>query len=211
MTCYRTVADNREVVEDFMRLRHILIAIAVAVLGLGVPVVAAQNKNAGNAQVKIEVLPLQPYVAIRKQVSMDQLGGVISPSIGLVAKWLGTHSDRPSGAPFVRYMVIDMPKRLDIEVGFPVTRPTGPDAPVLSGAFPPGRYISYTYTGPYDGLVGANAMLLNWARNHHISLAVRRSKQGDVWGGRVEYYLTDPTREPDPKGYQTKILYLIAK
>jgi hypothetical protein len=32
----------------------------------------------------------------------------------------------------------------------------------------------------------------------------------EVWGGRVEFYITDPGEEPDPAKWETELAFLVA-
>ena len=66
---------------------------------------------------KLEERPAQPYVARRTQVPMQELGTVIPQLHSEVYAWLRKQGIAPAGAPFIRYRVIDMPGRLDIEFG----------------------------------------------------------------------------------------------
>ena len=53
----------------------------------------------------------QPYVAIRAEVTMQQLAG-LGRRIGEVFGWLEAHDLAPAGPPFFRYNVIDMERQL---------------------------------------------------------------------------------------------------
>jgi len=194
-----------------MKSSQIILAFTLTALGLGALCEASQSGPSGGEQPKVEALPETHYVAVRTRVSEAQLSKVIPASIGQVSAWLGARGAHPSGPPFVRYVVVDMPRHLDIEVGFPVLGSMIASGPIRAGAFPAGRYVTYTYTGSYDGLSRANATALDWARKNRISLDQKPSKEGVVWAGRLEYYLTDPSKEPDPKKFKTKILFRVAK
>lgn len=82
---------------------------------------------------KLEHRDEQHYVAIRSQVTMPELGTVLPPLIGEVFGWLGSKGLEPAGAPFWRYLVIDMEAKLEIDVAVPV-------ATAVTGEFqrPPG-------------------------------------------------------------------------
>lgn len=55
----------------------------------------------------------------------------------------------------------------------------------------------------------ANAALQDWAAQQGITLA--SSPDHRSWPGRVEYYLTDPSAEPDPSQWQTEVAFLIGE
>lgn len=160
---------------------------------------------------KLERLPLQKYIAVRKSVAKGQLSRSIRDGIGQVAAWLAGHGVQPAGPPFVRYLVVNMPEHFDVEIGFPVGDSTKATAPLVAGVFPAGRYVTCTYTGNYDGLEGATGLVLGWAQRNHLALAHAPGKNGDAWKARAEIYLTDPSREKNPHKYQTRILFGLAK
>src|SRR5437763_16824582 len=59
----------------------------------------------------------QPYVAIRTQVAMEDLGTVVPPLNQEVFAWLGARGAASAGAPFWKYNVIDMAAKLEIQAG----------------------------------------------------------------------------------------------
>ena len=73
---------------------------------------------------EIETRAEQPYVAIRTQVTMQDLGTVVPPLNQEVFAWLGAHGAASAGAPFWKYNVIDMAGTLEIEAGAPVPAAT---------------------------------------------------------------------------------------
>jgi hypothetical protein len=76
---------------------------------------------------KIEHRNEQPYVGIRAQVTMQELGRLLPPLWGEVYGWLANRGLKPAGAPLWRYRVIDMAAKLEIDVGVPVGRPVPGD------------------------------------------------------------------------------------
>jgi len=148
----------------------------------------------------------RPCLGIHATVTMANIDKVIQD---LVPQLLG----RPdvavmaTGAVFVRYDVIDMARELAIQVGVPVDTTVGAampgDGSVVPGVLPAGRYLSATHTGPYDLLEGATGRFLDWAAEHGYVFDVRPGDRGEVWGCRLEHYLTDPAQEPDPSRWQT--------
>jgi effector-binding domain-containing protein len=100
-----------------------------------------------------------------------------------------------------------MPSELSIELGVPIDGEAPVDERVHQGLLPAGRYAVLVHIGPYDGLVGANGALQQWARARDIVWAM---DDGGRWRARVENYLTDPSQEPDASKWQTELAYLIA-
>jgi effector-binding domain-containing protein len=161
-------------------------------------------------QPRIENRAEQPYAGIRVAVTMAGFPAAADSTFPVLFAWLGSRGVAPAGAPFIRYHVIDMAAELQIEFGAPVAAPLEGDGQVQPGTVPAGRYLVLRHTGPYDQLIGANAALQDYAKQHGIAFAVRNTPAGEAWDGRFEHYLTDPTAEPDAARWQTDVAYLIA-
>jgi effector-binding domain-containing protein len=162
---------------------------------------------------KLENRSEQPYVAIRTQVRLQDLeSGVIPRLHSEVRAWLEKQGVAPAGAPFIRYLVIDMMSKLDIELGWPVASPLSGTERINAGALPAGRYASLMYIGPYegDGLMKANAALLDWGAQHGIVWDSWQTDHGDAFGARLETYITDPGSEPDPARWETEVAIRLA-
>ena len=151
----------------------------------------------------------QPYVAIRAQVTMQGLGDLADRLNGVFG-WLATRDLEAAGAPFFRYNVIDMERELDVEAGVPVQAVVDGDDQVISGVVPAGRYATVTHVGPYDGLAEATAALLQWADEHGARWDMTVGDDGERWGARLEIYLTDPSRQPDPSTWATQLAFRLA-
>jgi effector-binding domain-containing protein len=159
---------------------------------------------------RVETRPDQHYAAIRTEVSMDGFGDLLGPLWGEVFGWLGGRGVEPAGPPIIRYDVIDMERAMEIEVGVPVGAPVEEDDRVIAGVLPSGRYAVLTHRGDYSGLVEANAALQDWAAGEGLQLDQWSTERGDAFGGRVEFYPTDPNEEPDPARWETEVAYRLA-
>src|ERR1044072_3417154 len=62
------------------------------------------------------------YMGIRADVTMEQLPTAIPQLTGETFSWLARHNIAPAGPPFIRYHVIDMERKLAIEIGVPVAQ-----------------------------------------------------------------------------------------
>ena len=153
----------------------------------------------------------QPYVAIRKKVSMQEISTLLPPLIPELIGWLGAHQVVPWGAPFFRYLRMEPNDMLDVEVGIPVSAPVLGDERVHPGAIPKGRYLTVTYTGSYAGLRSAHMALEAEAARRGAQWTESTDESGPGIGFRAEIYITDPTREPNPEKWQTEIISLLAE
>jgi effector-binding domain-containing protein len=160
---------------------------------------------------RLEYRGEQPYAAIRTQAALP-FGGILPGMWAEVSAYLTGKGIAPSGAPFIRYLTTDMSKRLDLEVGLPVSnsgRVPGNER-ISTGILPAGRYALLLYTGPYDDLVSVTAGLLEWAKKKKIAWKTTWVEHVEWWGGRVEWYPIDPAAEPDPAKWQTELAFLTA-
>ncbi len=151
----------------------------------------------------------QPFVGITRTVTMRTIREVADEMPRLVA-WLDQHGLAPAGAPFLRYLVIDMAKDMVLQAGVPVSGPVRVDGDIEAGSLPAGRYVTAVHTGHYDGLYGATAGLLRWAGERGLHFDKRPSESGEAWGSRLEFYDTDPVEQPDPATWVTRLAFRLA-
>ena len=152
----------------------------------------------------------QPYVAIRTQVTMEDLGTVVPPLNQEVFAWLGERGAPPAGAPFWKYNVIDMARKLEIEAGVPVAAAVAGDDRVVSGVLPAGRYATLTHVGHPSELAAATGALLDWAAAQGLTWDMSPGVNGERWACRLETYLTDPRQEPDMSKWVTQLAFKLA-
>ena len=152
----------------------------------------------------------QPYVAIRTQVTMEDLGMVVPPLNQEVFAWLGGRGVAPAGAPFWKYNVIDMAGKLEVEAGAPVAAAVAGDDRVVSGELPAGRYATLTHVGHPSELVAATEALLDWTAEQGLTWDMTPGADGDRWACRLETYLTDPRQEPDMSKWVTQLAFRLA-
>lgn len=151
----------------------------------------------------------QPYVAIRRSVTMQTLNEIADRLPELFA-WVGARGIAPAGAPFFRYNVIDMERDLEIEAGVPVAAAVEGDGEVISGNLPAGEYVTVVHVGHPDELVAATAELLDWAARKGLRWDVRQSDRSERWGCRLEVYRTNPAEKPDPGSWETELAFRLA-
>ena len=155
-------------------------------------------------QPRIEQRHPQPYVAVGATVGMPDLARAIDLGYPELFAWMAEHSLVPAGAPFIRYLTVDMDAEMTLELAVPVDGSPAPDGRVHPGELPGGRYVTLLHVGPYDGLMEANATLQRWAGEQGLRWAM----DGSRWLGRLERYLTDPSQEPDSSRWETELAYL---
>ena len=159
-------------------------------------------------QVRVELRAAQPYAGIAMRVTMDGLSGAVDEAFPELFGWLAAHDVPAAGAPFIRYLVIDMAAELQIELAVPIGAEISGAERVQPGVLPAGRYVSLRHTGPYDGLIASNAALQQWAQQQALVFDSWDTPGGSVWRGRAEHYLTNPAAEPDPAKWEVDVAYL---
>jgi len=152
----------------------------------------------------------QPYVAIKVLATMEELGRVVPPLNGEVFGWLADHGAQPSGPPFWKYNVIDMERQLELEAGVAVEQSLAGDGRVLAGTLPGGSYATLVHTGPPDQLIAATGALLDWGKAQGLTWDRYDGAEGEHWGARLEFYLTDPADEPDINNWVTELAFRLA-
>ena len=151
----------------------------------------------------------QFVAAITKTVTMTTMNEIADEIPGVVA-WVGEHGYATAGAPFLRYLVIDMAADMVVQAGIPVTERVQGDGRVESDELPAGRYLTATHVGPFDGLYDATVGLLSYAGTHDLRFDMHPSEQGDVWTSRIEWYETNPAEQPDPSHWVTRLTFKLA-
>lgn len=150
----------------------------------------------------------QRYAGIGTTVTMDGISAAVDKAFPELFGWLAGQGIPVGGPPFIRYLVIDMARELEIELGVPVGEPITATGPIRPGLLPAGRYVVARHTGSYDGLITANAALQQWAADHGIVFDAVETSKGTAWQCRAEHYLTNPAEEPDPGKWETELAYL---
>ncbi len=151
----------------------------------------------------------KPYVAVRGVVTMATFPA-IADRIPEVFTWLATREIAPAGPPFLRYLVIDMPDRLEVEAGIPTEDTVEGDGDVVSGVLPAGRFVTTTHLGDYTGLVNTTAEMMAWAAERDLKWDIADSPLGQRWGCRLEVLQTSPRFVPEPAEWITDLVFRLA-
>lgn len=159
---------------------------------------------------KLEDRDAQHYVGIRSQVTMQELPMAMD-QLGEVFRWLKSKGGAPIGAPFIRYLVINMEAKLEIDVAVPVASAMTGEGHMIADVLPAGRYVTLLYAGDYSNLVEVVAELLAWSeRKGLVWDKWPVHPRGEGWRARIEIYLTNPAEEPDPEKWQTELAFRLA-
>ncbi|MDD3364535.1 MAG: GyrI-like domain-containing protein [Syntrophomonas sp.] len=139
----------------------------------------------------------QQVISIRTRSSVENLPQVLGGAYGSIMNYLNEIGVEPAGAPFVGYFNMDM-HDLDIEVGFPVSKPLAGKGELKPGEIPAGPQVSCIHIGPYNQVEPAYNAIMEWiAANGHTSTGVC-----------YEFYLNDPANTPANE-LLTKIVFML--
>lgn len=152
--------------------------------------------------------PEQPYVAVRRRVSVP-FDDVIPQIMDTLFDSLKGKGLEAVGPVFFKHNFINMPE-LELDFAVPVSSPAPVAGELVSGSLPAGRYAELTALGHYDRLIEANGALIDWARANGIRFDVEETPEGDWFAGRMEIYLNSPEEEPDPDKWETIVSIKLA-
>lgn len=157
---------------------------------------------------KQEVRAEQPYVAIPAKVTPREWSKAAA-LVTEVRDWLRSKDLAASGPPFFRYWVIGGGDREHIiEVGAPVGTTVAGEGRVVAGSVPAGAYATLVHTGDPERIDGAHTRLQGWAAEHGLAWVDRGEGDNRVWGGRFEFYLSDPVQTPKAE-CSVELAYLV--
>ena len=158
---------------------------------------------------KLESRKEQRYLGIRTRVQMKKIGTVLPALHNELLDWMDGKRVQPVGAPFFRYLVIDMEKGFEMEVGVPIAEEVEVEGNIRMGFIPAGRYATLLHTGHYSGLYEATSALLDWGYENGIEWQVGSIGSTEAWESRLEIYL-NVGREANPEKWETEIAFLTA-
>jgi effector-binding domain-containing protein len=141
----------------------------------------------------------QPAAVVRDEVPMQEIRTVFDRGFGEVMRVAEAQGVAITGPPFGFYPRTPT-DTVEVAVGFPVAAPVSADGDVTPFELPGGRVVTGVHVGPYESLGASYGELTEWAASNGHSLA------GHMW----ESYLTDPSAEPDPATWQTRITWPLA-
>ena len=144
---------------------------------------------------EVKELSAQPVLSIRTKSAVQGLPQVLGVSLGAIAQYLGSVGENPAGAPFVAYYNMDM-QNLDIEIGFPVSRPLAGEGNIQPSQVFGGKLATCLYVGPYSDVGPAYDALTKFVNDKGL----------ESTGVAYEFYLNDP-QTVQPSELQTQIYF----
>ncbi len=161
---------------------------------------------------KLEQRPAQPYVGITKTVSVQQLSTDLPPLSEAIFQWMTKNGIELVGLGFWRYITINMPASLQIEVGVPVAKTLAGEGHIKGGTLPAGKYAVMNHHGNPRELEEATRQLLEWAKKNNVTWDTSTNANGEqVWTARVEWYHSDLKAEPNMDNWDNELAFLTTK
>ncbi|HUS14138.1 MAG TPA: GyrI-like domain-containing protein [Chloroflexia bacterium] len=134
----------------------------------------------------------QPIVSIRATIPVSQIGDEMGARLALLADYLQQSGATAAGPLFVRYHSFGETET-DMETGLPVATPVAGAGRVTPGTLPGGPAVTTWHFGSHQSLGEAYGRIGAWLQEHG------RGADGSSW---EVYYWIDPSRNPDPAGWQ---------
>jgi effector-binding domain-containing protein len=167
---------------------------------------------------QIQERAAQPYVGIRAQSASEQeFRRAVDRGFPELFGWLRENGIQPTGAPFIRYLEVAADGQpLRFELGAPIATEVSGSGRVHADALPAGRYATLLHVGPYNSskapdLADARAELRDWAQGQGLEWNGSETANGTAFAACVEWYLTDPSSEPDWSKWRTELAYLTSE
>ena len=127
----------------------------------------------------------QPILSIRTRTSFSKLPDVIGSSYHEIASYLEELGEKAADGPFTAYYNLDM-HDMDVEMGFPVSRPLAGKGDVKASETLPGKAILYMHKGPYSDMQPVYEEMFKW-------IAEKGYQPKGVY---YEYYYNSPNEVP---------------
>jgi effector-binding domain-containing protein len=134
----------------------------------------------------IEQQPPLPTLCVKTRTPVTEIGAVLGKAFGEIMSTINARGAAPIGMPYVAYRNMDMAD-LDVEIGFPVSKPVAGAGRVEPGTLPGGAWASTLHVGPYADVGPAWADLQAFIR--------AQGKTAAPTG--YEFYFDGPDTPPD--------------
>ena len=138
------------------------------------------------------------YVSIRQNCSWEDVSSVMAGVYGKLMKYIKTSGAEMTGSPYAIYHKIQ-DGEIDLEMGIPVNKVLTSKGNIIAGSFHSSKTASVDYYGFYNGLGKAHNAVQDWVMKMGL----------ESNGSPMEFYVTDPSTEPDTAIWLTRIYYPI--
>ncbi|MGF7057977.1 GyrI-like domain-containing protein [Brassicibacter mesophilus] len=148
-----------------------------------------------NFKIELTDQPSQHVLSIRTRTSVENLPEEIGKAYNSIMQYLKEIESEPSDVPFVAYYNLDM-ENLDVEMGFPVSKPMAGKGNIESSEIPAGKQISCMFKGPYKDMEAPYNEMMQWIKENEYTAT----------GVSYEFYYNSPMDVPESE-LLTKIVF----
>jgi len=149
------------------------------------------------SQIEVVETAAQPVLHIKTVTPVGNLPQELGKAFMAIMQYLGELGEQPTDAPFTAYYNMDM-ERLEVEIGFPVSKALPGRGDILAGEIPAGKKVTRMYKGPYREMEPVYGAMTHYMQeNGH-----------DPSGVVYEFYYNSPM-EVEESELLTKIVFLL--
>lgn len=139
----------------------------------------------------------QPTLVLKAVTPVSELPNILGKAFMDIVTHIMELGEQPVGPAFVGYFNMDM-ERLELEIGFPVTKALLGKGDILAGSIPAGKQVSCMYKGPYMEMPPVYEEIEKWIKDNGYK------PLGPVY----EHYYNSPEEVPESE-LLTKIVFLV--
>jgi effector-binding domain-containing protein len=139
----------------------------------------------------------QPTLFLKAVTPVGELPKILGKAFMDIVTHIMELGEQPVGPAFVGYFNMDM-ERLELEIGFPVSKVLPGKGDILAGSIPAGKQVSCMYKGPYMEMPPAYEEIQKWIKDNGYK------PLGPVY----EHYYNSPEEVPESE-LLTKIVFLV--
>ena len=139
----------------------------------------------------------QPTLVLKTVTPVTEMPKILGKAFMDVINHIMELGENPVGPAFVGYFNMDM-ERLELEIGFPVSKPLPGKGDIQPGIIPAGKQVTCMYKGPYMEMPPAYEEIQKWIKDNGYK------PLGPVY----EHYYNSPEEVPESE-LLTKIVFLV--
>lgn len=139
----------------------------------------------------------QPTLVLKAVTSVSEMPQLLGKAFMDIVTHIMELGEKPVGPAFVGYFNMDM-EHLQLEIGFPVSKPLPGKGDILPGHIPAGKQVTCMYKGPYTEMPPAYEAIKQWIKDNGYK------PTGTVY----EHYYNSPDEVPESE-LLTKIVFLV--
>ena len=150
-------------------------------------------------EVRETIWPEKTFVTKRAKIHFDQLSDFFTKVYGSIYKAFGPTGELANEPPYaIYYSVNEAANEIDLAAAVPIVRFKNPIPGFEKEVVPRMKAVYLTYHGSYENMGDAYAALENYVKENGLL---------KEWV--IEQYLSDPSKEKDPRNWRTNIFFLV--